>query len=64
MKIEFRKVPQTTKELVVEYNSVKLKVLFVEISSSLVKINAVLKVKLILIVVDVELLRFWKLMKS
>ena len=40
MKIEFRKVPQTTKELVVDYNSVKIEGTFCRISSSLVKIEA------------------------
>ena len=43
MKIEFRKVPQTTKELVVDYNSVKIEGTFCRISQSLVKIDAVLK---------------------
>lgn len=43
MKIEFRKVPQTTKELDVSYNSVKIEGTFCRISSSLVKIDAVLK---------------------
>ena len=42
MKIEFRKVPQTTKELVVEYNSVKIEGTFCKISQSLVKVDAVL----------------------
>ena len=43
MKIEFRKVPQTTKELVVDYNSVKIEGTFCKISQSLVKVDAVLK---------------------
>lgn len=43
MKIEFRKVPQTTKELDISYNSVKIEGTFCRISSSLVKIEAVLK---------------------
>lgn len=43
MKIEFRKVPQTTKELDISYNSVKIEGTFCRISSSLVKIDAVLK---------------------
>ena len=42
MKIEFRKAPQTTKELVVEYNSVKIEGTFCKISQSLVKVDAVL----------------------
>ena len=42
MKIEFRKVPQTTKELVVECNSVKIEGTFCKISQSLVKVDAVL----------------------
>ena len=42
MKIEFRKVPQTPKELEVEYNSVKLEGTFCKISQSLVKVDAVL----------------------
>lgn len=45
MKIEFRKVPQTTKELLVQYNSVKIEGTFCRISSSLVKVDAVLKGK-------------------
>ena len=45
MKIEFRKVPQTPKELKAEYNSVKFEGTFCKISQSLVKINAVLKGK-------------------
>lgn len=45
MKIEFRKVPQTTKELVAEFDSVKIEGTFCRISQSLVKINAVLKGK-------------------
>ena len=43
MKIEFRKVPQTTKELVVDYNSVKIEGTFCKISQSLVKVDAELK---------------------
>ena len=43
MKIEFRKVPQTPKELEVEYNSVKIEGTFCKISQSLVKVDAVLK---------------------
>ena len=43
MKIEFRKVPQTPKELEIEYNSVKIEGTFCRISQSLVKIDAVLK---------------------
>lgn len=42
MKIEFRKVPQTRKELVVEFDSVKIEGTFCKISQSLVKIDAVL----------------------
>ena len=42
MKIEFRKVPQTTKELEIEYNSVKIEGTFCKISQSLVKVDAVL----------------------
>ena len=42
MKIEFRKVPQTPKELEVEYNSVKIEGTFCKISQSLVKVDAVL----------------------
>ena len=42
MKIEFRKAPQTPKELVVEYNSVKIEGTFCKISQSLVKVDAVL----------------------
>ena len=42
MKIEFRKVPQTAKELVVDYNSVKIEGTFCKISQSLVKVDAVL----------------------
>ncbi len=45
MKIEFRKVPQLKKELVVDYNSVKIEGTFCRISSSLVKIDAILKGK-------------------
>ena len=43
MKIEFRKVPQTPKELEVEYNSVKIEGTFCKISQSLVKVDAELK---------------------
>ena len=43
MKIEFKKVPQTTKELVIDYNSVKIEGTFCKISQSLVKVDAVLK---------------------
>jgi|UniRef100_UPI0040486610 uncharacterized metal-binding protein YceD (DUF177 family) len=43
MKIEFRKVPQVTKELVVDYNSVKIEGTFCKISQSLVKVDAVLQ---------------------
>ena len=43
MKIEFRKAPQTPKELEIEYNSVKIEGTFCRISQSLVKIDAVLK---------------------
>jgi len=43
MKIEFRKVPQISKELEVIYNSVKIEGTFCKISQSLVKIDAVLK---------------------
>jgi len=39
MKIEFRKVPHTPKELNVEYNSVKFEGTFCKISPSLVKIQ-------------------------
>ncbi len=42
MKIEFRKAPQTTKELVVDYNSVKIEGSFCKISQSLVKVDAIL----------------------
>jgi uncharacterized metal-binding protein YceD (DUF177 family) len=42
MKIEFRKVPQTPKELVIESNSVKIEGTFCKISQSLVKVDAVL----------------------
>ena len=42
MKIQFRKVPQTTKELLVDYNSVKIEGTFCKISQSLVKVDAVL----------------------
>ncbi|MBP7742107.1 MAG: hypothetical protein KA073_01900 [Aliarcobacter sp.] len=43
MKIEFKKVPQTTKELVIDYNSVKIEGTFCKISQSLVKVDAILK---------------------
>ena len=43
MKIEFRKAPQTPKELEIEYNSVKIEGTFCKISQSLVKVDAVLK---------------------
>ena len=43
MKIEFKKVPQTTKELEIDYNSVKIEGTFCKISQSLVKVDAVLK---------------------
>lgn len=43
MKIEFRKVPQISKELEVIFNSVKIEGTFCKISQSLVKIDAVLK---------------------
>ena len=43
MKIEFRKVPQTPKELIIEYNSVKIEGTFCKISQSLVKVDAVLQ---------------------
>ena len=43
MKIEFKKVPQTPKELVVELASVKIEGTFCKISTSLAKINAKLK---------------------
>ena len=42
MKIEFRKAPQTPKELEIEYNSVKIEGIFCKISQSLVKVDAVL----------------------
>lgn len=40
MKIEFRKVPSTPKELVIELDSVKIEGTFCKISQSLVKIDA------------------------
>ncbi len=40
MKIEFRKVPQTTKELEFDYNSVKIEGTFCKISQSLTKFEA------------------------
>ena len=42
MKIEFRKAPQTTKELEFIHNSVKIEGTFCKISQSLVKVDAVL----------------------
>ncbi|XOB61792.1 hypothetical protein ACMC56_14510 [Campylobacterota bacterium DY0563] len=39
MKIEFRKVPQTPKELSAEFNSVKIEGTFCKMSPSLVKID-------------------------
>ena len=42
MKIEFKKAPQTPKELEVEFNSVKIVGTFCKISQSLVKIDAML----------------------
>lgn len=42
MKIEFKKAPQTPKELEVEFNSVKIEGTFCKISQSLVKIDAML----------------------
>lgn len=42
MKIEFRKVPQTPKELIIESDSVKIEGTFCKISQSLVKVDAVL----------------------
>jgi len=42
MKIEFKKAPQTPKELEVEVNSVKIEGTFCKISQSLVKIDAML----------------------
>ena len=43
MKIEFRKVPQLSKELEIVHNSVKIEGTFCKISQSLVKIDAVLQ---------------------
>lgn len=43
MKIEFRKVPQVSKELEIVHNSVKIEGTFCKISQSLVKIDAVLQ---------------------
>merc|ERR1711916_97093 len=43
MKIEFRKVPSSPKELAVESNSVKIEGTFCKISQSLVKIDSTLK---------------------
>lgn len=43
MKIEFKKVPQSPKELSYEYASVKIEGTFCKISQSLVKIDAVLQ---------------------
>ena len=45
MKIEFRKVPQTTKEISIDFDSVKFEGTFCRISQSLVKIDATLKGK-------------------
>lgn len=42
MKIEFRKVPQTPKELQFDYNSVKIDGTFCKISQSLAKVEATL----------------------
>ena len=42
MKIEFKKAPQTPKELEVEFDSVKIEGTFCKISQSLVKIDAML----------------------
>ena len=42
MKIEFRKVPQISKELEIIHNSVKIEGTFCKISQSLVKVDAVL----------------------
>ena len=42
MKIEFKKVPTTKKELETSFNSVKIEGTFCRISSSLVKIEAIL----------------------
>ena len=42
MKIEFKKVPNTPKELEVQFDSVKIDGTFCKISQSLVKIDAVL----------------------
>ena len=43
MKIEFRKAPSVSKELEIDYNSVKIEGTFCKISQSLVKVDAVLK---------------------
>lgn len=43
MKIEFKKVPQTKKEIEISLDSVKIEGTFCRISSSLVKIEATLK---------------------
>lgn len=43
MKIEFKKVPQTAKEFIALFNSVKIEGIFCKISPSLVKVEAVLK---------------------
>lgn len=40
MKIEFKKVPQTPRDLVSEFDSVKIEGTFCRISSSLVKVDA------------------------
>ncbi len=42
MKIEFRKVPYTPRELICEFNSVKIEGTFCKISPSLVKIDGAL----------------------
>ena len=43
MKIEFKKVPQINKELICEFNSVKIEGTFCRITASLVKIEALLE---------------------
>ena len=43
MKNEKKKVPQTAKELLTQFNSVEIEGIFCRISSSLVKVEAVLK---------------------
>ncbi len=45
MKIEFRKVPQSSKEFEAEINSVKIEGTFCKMSTSLVKIDGTLKGK-------------------